>query len=164
MAQGSNLARVANPSKLKAEIKVIATQARDIQFNQKVLVDTRNGFIDGHVIRIDPAVQNETVTVDVALDGPLPRGARPDLTVDANIELERLDDVVFVVRGVNFQSDSTVGVFRFTDGGKYAVRVPVKMGRSSVQFIQVLEGLSPGDTVILSDMKQWDAYDRVRLN
>jgi HlyD family secretion protein len=164
VAQGANLARVANPSKLKAEIKIVETQAKDVQHGQLAVIDTRNGTVPGHVVRIDPAVQNGTVTVDVTLDGPLPKGARPDLSVEGTIELERLENVLYVGRPYHGQSDSTVGIFKVQNGGRGAVRVPVKLGRSSVNTIEVLEGLDVGDQIILSDMAQWDAYDRVRLN
>ena len=163
LAPGATVARVANPAKLKAEIKIAETQAKDIQFDQRAEIDTRNGVIPGHVIRIDPAVQNGTVTVDVALDGPLPKGARPDLSVDGTIQLERLDNVLYVGRPVQGQPESTIGLFKIVDGGKEAVRVPVKLGRSSVSTIEVVEGLQVGDQVILSDMSQYDAYARVRL-
>jgi multidrug efflux pump subunit AcrA (membrane-fusion protein) len=131
--------------------------------DQPVEIDTRNGVIPGHVIRIDPAVENGTVTVDVALDGPLPKGARPDLSVDGTIQLERLQDVPYVGRPVQAQSESTIGLFKVVDGGRTAVRVPVKLGRTSVNAVEVLEGLQPGEQVVLSDMSQWDALDRVRL-
>jgi len=163
LAPGANVARVANPAKLKAEIKIAETQAKDIQFDQRAEIDTRNGVIPGHVNRIDPAVQNGTVTVDVALDGPLPKGARPDLSVDGTIQLERLDNVLYVGRPVQGQPESTIGLFKIVDGGKEAVRVPVKLGRTSVSTIEVVEGLQVGDQVILSDMSQFDAYARVRL-
>ncbi len=163
LAPGATVARVANPAKLKAEIKVAETQAKDIQFDQRAEIDTRNGVIPGHVIRIDPAVQNGTVTVDVALDGPLPKGARPDLSVDGTIQLERLDNVLYVGRPVQGQPESTIGLFKIVDGGKEAVRVPVKLGRTAVSTIVVLEGLQVGDQVILSDMSAYDAYARVRL-
>jgi HlyD family secretion protein len=161
---GALVARVANPTKLKAEIKIAETQARDIQLNQPAEIDTRNGVIPGHVVRIDPAVQNGTVLVDVALDGALPKGARPDLSVDGTIELERLADVLYVGRPVQGQPETTVGLFKVMDGGKGAARVQVKLGRSSVSTIEVIEGLQIGDQVILSDMLQWDAHERVRLN
>lgn len=164
VAPGANVARVANPARLKAEIKIVETQARDVTFNQLASIDTRNGVIPGHVVRIDPSSQNGTRTVDVKLDGPLPRGAVPDLTVDGTIELERLENVVHVGRPVNGQSDSTVGIFKVIEGGKSAVRVPVKFGHISVSDIEVAEGLQPGDQVILSDMSMWDAYPKVRLN
>lgn len=164
LGPGANVARVAIPTRLKAEIKIPETQAKDVQKGQTATIDTRNGLIPGRVTRIDPAVQNGTVTVDVALEGPLPKGSRPDLTVDGTIELERLVDVLYVGRPVQGQADSPVGLFKLVNGGKAAVRVPVKLGRSSVDKIEVLEGLQIGDQVILSDMSQWDAHDRVRLN
>src|SRR6266540_2130541 len=163
LAPGANVARVANPAKLKAEIKVAETQAKDITFDQKAYVDTRNGVIPGHVVRIDPSAQNGTRTVDVALDGPLPKGAVPDLSVDGTIELERLDDVMYVGRPVQAQSESATSLFKIVDGGKEAVRVPVKLGRTSVSTIEVVDGLQVGDQVILSDMSAYDAYARVRL-
>ncbi len=163
MAAGANLARVANPARLKAEIKIAETQAKDVQLGQSAAVDTRNGVIPGHVVRKDPSVQNGTVTVDVALDGPLPKGAVPDLTVDGTVELERLENVLYVGRPVQGQPESTVGLFKVVEGGKEAVRVPVKLGRSSVTTVEIRQGLQVGDRVILSDMSQWDAYDRVRL-
>jgi len=163
---GMNLARVADPTVLKAEIRIAETQARDIQIGQKASVDTRNGLIEGHVSRVDPAAQQGTVGVDVKFDADYhnyPRGTRPDLNVDGTIELERLENVVYVGRPAFGQENSTVGLFKLTDNGE-AVRVNVKLGKSSVQTIQVLEGLKPGDQVILSDMSAWDAFDRVRLN
>jgi HlyD family secretion protein len=161
---GTNLARVANPSRLKAEVKIAETQAKDIQFGQPATIDTRNGVIPGRVVRIDPASQNGTVTVDVSLEGPLPKGARPDLSVDGTIELERLDDVLYVERPAFGQEKTTVSLFKVVEERKGAVRVKVKLGRSSVNFIEVLEGLKVGDQVVLSDMSAWDAYDRIRLN
>jgi HlyD family secretion protein len=158
------LAKVVRPDKLKAEIKIIETQAKDTQHGQKALIDTRNGVIAGHVVRIDPAVVNGTVTVDVTLDGPLPKGARPDLSVEGTIELERLENVLYVRRPVNGQPESTVGLFKVINGGPEAVRVPVKLGRGSVKDIEVVEGLKEGDQIILSDMSQWDAHDRVRID
>jgi HlyD family secretion protein len=164
LAVGANIARIANPEKLKAEIKIAETQARDIQFDQRALIDTRNGTVAGHVVRIDPAVQNGTVTVDVKLDAPLPRGARPDLSVDGTITLERLEDVLYVGRPVNGQAESQVGLFKVVDGGKRAVRVPVKLGRTSVTSIEVTHGLEVGDQIILSDMSQYDGHEQIRLN
>jgi HlyD family secretion protein len=161
---GTNLARVADPSRLKAEVKIPETQAKDILIGQPATVDTRNGVIPGRVIRIDPASQNGTVTVDVVLEGALPKGARPDLSVDGTIELEHLNNVLYVDRPAFGQEKSTVTLFRFVDEGKGAVRVQVKLGRSSVNTIEILEGLKAGDQVILSDMSAWDAYDRIRLN
>lgn len=161
---GTNLARVGDPSLLKAELRIAETQARDIQIGQIASIDTRNGIILGHVVRIDPAVENGTVTVDVTLDGELPRGARPDLTVDGTIELERLDEVVYVGRPVFGQEHSIVSLFRLDAEGENATRTRVSLGRASVSTIEVLEGLEPGDRVVLSDMSAWDAFDRVRLN
>ncbi|HJN44014.1 MAG: RND transporter [Acidobacteria bacterium] len=161
---GTNLARVGDPTRLKAELRIAETQARDIQHGQLASVDTRNGVISGHVIRIDPAVQNGTVTVDVALDEELPLGARPDMTVDGTIELERLEDVIYVQRPVFGQEQSVVSLFKFDPESEEAFRTRVSLGRSSVSFIEVIEGLQPGDQVVLSDMSQWDAFDRVRLD
>jgi HlyD family secretion protein len=160
---GTNLARVADPGQLKAELRIAETQARDIQIGQVAAVDTRNGVVRGRVARIDPAATAGTVLVDIALDGELPRGARPDLTVDGTVELERLDNVVFVGRPAFGQEHSTVGLFKIAADGT-AVRVPVRLGRSSVNTIEVLEGLTPGEQVVLSDMSAWDAFERVRLN
>ncbi len=160
---GTNIARVADPKKLKAEIKIAETQAKDVAIGQKATVDTRNGVVEGHVSRIDPSVLNGTVTVDVAIDNPLPQGARPDLSVDGTIELENLKDVLYVGRPVHGQADSTIGLFKITSDGSEAVRVNVKLGRSSVTTIEVLSGLQVGDKVILSDMSQVDNFDRIRL-
>ena len=164
VAAGDNLARGGDPSVLKAQLRIAETQARDIQEGQMASIDTRNGIIPGHVVRIDPAVENGTVTVDVTLDGPLPRGARPDLTVDGTIELERLEDVIFVTKPVFGQEQSVVSLFRFDPDRGEATRTRVGLGRGSVSVIEILEGLQPGDQVILSDMSAWDAFDRVRLN
>ena len=160
---GTNLARVADPKKLKAEIKVAETQAKDAVIGQKATIDTRNGVVAGHVSRIDPSVQNGTVTMDIAIDGPLPDGARPDLSVDGTIEVENLKDVLYVGRPVHGASQSTISLFKLTPDGSEATRVNVKLGRSSVNTIEILQGLQVGDRVILSDMSQWDNYDRVRL-
>ncbi len=161
---GVNLARVADPRRLKAEIRVAETQARDIEIGQVAQVDTRNGIVDGKVSRIDPSVQNGTVTVDVTITDELPRGSRPDLSVDGTIELERLDNVVYVGRPAFGQEKSTVNIFKLTPDGSYAARTPVALGRSSVNTIEVVSGLQPGDKVILSDMSQYDSNDRVHLN
>jgi HlyD family secretion protein len=160
---GVNLARVADPKKLKAEIKIAETQAKDVAIGQRVSIDTRNGVVKGHVSRIDPSVQNGTVTVDVAIEDALPQGARADLSVDGTIEIENLEDVLYVGRPVNGQSDSTIGLFKLVDDGSEAVRANVKLGRSSVNKIEILQGLKAGDKVILSDMSAWDAFDRIRL-
>ena len=163
VAPGTNLARVANPSRLKAEIKIAETQAKDIQLGQKAEVDTRNGIVEGRVARIDPSVQNGTRTVDVTLTGDLPKGAVPDLSVDGTIELERLNDVLFMGRPAFGQDQSVVGLFKIGADGANAERTQVKLGRSSVNTIEVLSGLKVGDQVILSDMSAYDAYDRIRL-
>ncbi len=160
---GTNIARVADPKKLKAEIKIAETQAKDVVIGLKAAIDTRNGIVTGHVSRIDPSVQNGTVTVDVAIDGALPQGARPDLSVDGTIEIENLKDVLYVGRPVHGQSDSTIGIFKLDPDGAEAARVNVKLGRSSVNTIEIVQGLNVGDKVILSDMSQWDTFDRIRL-
>jgi HlyD family secretion protein len=162
--QGDNLARVADPTKLKAEVKIAETQAKDIQINQKAVIDTRNGTVEGHVMRVDPAVEQGTVRVDVAIDGDLPKGARPDLSVDGTIELERLNDVIYVGRPAFGQENSTVGIFKLVGGTSEALRTPVKLGKSSVNTIEIQSGLQPGDQVILSDTSAWDAHERIRLN
>jgi HlyD family secretion protein len=161
---GHNLARVADPLRLKAEIRVAETQARDIEIGQVAQVDTRNGIVAGKVSRIDPSVQNGTVTVDVTITDELPRGSRPDLSVDGTIELERLENVIYVNRPAFGQERSTVGIFKLDPAGVYATRTQVQLGRSSVNTIEVIEGLVPGDRVILSDMSQYDSNDRVKLN
>jgi HlyD family secretion protein len=158
-----NLARVADPKKLRAEVKIAETQAKDVVPGQKATIDTRNGIVNGHVSRVDPSVINGTVTVDVTIDDPLPPGARPDLSVDGTITLENLKNVLFVGRPVHGQSDSTIGIFKLTEDSSEATRVNVKLGRSSVNTIEIIDGLKVGDKVILSDMSAWDAFDRVRL-
>jgi HlyD family secretion protein len=160
---GLNLARVADPSRLMARVQVPATQARDLLPGQPAEVDTRNGMVVAKVARIDPAVRDGTVTVDLTLTGVLPRGARPDLDVDGTIEIERLGDVVQVGRPVSGQEGSTVGLFRLEKDGTHAVRVKVRLGRASVRTIEVLEGLVPGDEVVLSDTSRWDDSERIRL-
>ena len=160
---GTNLVRVADPTRLKAELRIAETQARDLTIGQVASVDTRNGIIPGKVIRIDPAAQNGTVTVDVALEGELPRGARPDLSVDGTIELERLDNVLFVGRPAFGQEQSTVGLFKYEPATGEAARAQVQLGRSSVNTIEVLGGLAEGDQVVLSDMSAWDQFERIRL-
>jgi HlyD family secretion protein len=160
---GTNLARVADPKKLKAEIKIAETQAKDVIIGQTASVDTRNGIVTGHVSRVDPSVQNGTVTVDVQFDGLLPDGARPDLSVDGTVELENLKNVLYVGRPVHGASQSTISLFKLTPDGSEAVRTNVKLGRSSVNTVEILDGLQVGDRVILSDMSQWDNYDRIRL-
>jgi HlyD family secretion protein len=160
---GTMLAKVVQPDHLMAELKVAETQARDVQIGEPAAVDTHNGVISGTVMRVDPAVQNGTVTVDVKLVGELPKGARPDLSVDGTIDLERLGDVLFVGRPAFGQESSTISLFKVDPDSKGAVRVPVKVGRASVNSIQILEGLHEADTVILSDMSRWDNTDRIRL-
>jgi HlyD family secretion protein len=161
---GTMLAKVVQPDHLIAELKIAETQARDVQIGQPALVDTHNGTASGTVMRVDPAVQNGTVTVDVKLTGELPKGARPDLSVDGTIDLEKLDDVLYVGRPAFGQENSTISLFKLDPDGKGAVRVPVKVGRASVNAIQVIEGLHEGDTVILSDMSRNDNTDRIRLD
>ena len=161
---GAMLAKVVQPDHLIAELKVAETQARDVQIGQPGLVDTHNGTVSGTVMRVDPAVQNGTVTVDVKLTGELPKGARPDLSVDGTIDLEKLNDILYVGRPAFGQENSTISLFKLDPDGKGAVRVPVKVGRASVNSIQVLEGLHEGDTVILSDMSRNDNTDRIRLD
>ncbi|MGA3025008.1 MAG: HlyD family efflux transporter periplasmic adaptor subunit [Bryobacteraceae bacterium] len=164
VAPGGILAKVVEPSKLKATLKIPETQAKDVAIGQVASIDTRNGIADGHVSRIDPAVTNGTVDVDVRLDGKLPDGARPDLSVDGTIEIERLADVMFVGRPVIGQANQKIGLFKIDPDGKGATRVTVSLGRSSVNTIEVVDGLQVGDRVILSDMSAWDAYNRIRLN
>jgi RND family efflux transporter MFP subunit len=160
---GTTLAKVVQPQRLKAELKIAETQAKDIQIGQPASVDTHNGVIPGHVVRIDPSVVNGTVTVDVTLDAKLPQGARPDLSVDGTIDLEKMENVLYVGRPAFGQEQSTVGMFRLEPEGSNAVRAQVKLGRSSVNTVEILQGLKEGDQVILSDMSRWDSYDRVRL-
>lgn len=164
VAPGTNLARVVEPQHLKAELKIAETQFKDVSIGQQAQIDTRNGIIAGHVSRMDPAAQQGTFTVDVALDGDLPAGARPDLTVDGTIELERLDNVVYISRPAFGQANSTIKLFKLDSDGNAATRVPVKVGRSSVNALEILEGLQPGDRVIISDTSALDAFDRIRLN
>lgn len=163
VAQGAPLARVAQPKLLKAQLKIAETQAKDIEIGQKASIDTHNGLIAGHVMRIDPSVVNGTRTVDVKLDGQLPPGAVPDLSVEGTIEIERLADVLFVGRPVHGDADSTVGLFKLVDDGKEAVRTPVELGRVSVNSVEIRKGLQVGDEVILSDMSASDNVDRVEL-
>jgi len=163
VAPGTTLAKVVQPDQLKASLKIAETQARDIQIGQPSEIDTHNGVIGGKVMRIDPAVVNGTVTVDVELAGSLPQGARPDLSVDGTIDLDRMANVLYVGRPAFGNENSTISLFKLSPDGKTAVRVPVKVGKASVNAIQVLEGLQAGDTVILSDMSRWDNTDRIRL-
>lgn len=164
LTAGTILAKVVQPTRLKAQLKIAETQAKDIQIGQSASIDTHNGVIPGHVVRIDPASQNGTRTVDVKLDGSLPKGAVPELSVDGTIELEHLNDVLYVSRPAFGQPNSTISLFKVENDGKTAVRVQVKVGRTSVNTIEVLDGLKVGDEVILSDMSRWDSFDRIRLN
>jgi len=160
---GTMLAKVVQPDHLMATLKIAETQARDVQPGEPAAIDTHNGIISGTVMRVDPGVQNGTVTVDVKLTSELPRGARPDLSVDGTIDLERLDNVLYVGRPAFGQENSTISLFKLDPNGKDANRVPVKVGRESVNSIQIFEGLHEGDTVILSDMSRWDKTDRIQL-
>jgi HlyD family secretion protein len=164
VVSGANLARVARPDVLRAELHIAETQAKDVVLGQSVKVDTRNGIADGKVERIDPSVQNGTVQVDVDLQGKLPPGARPDLSVEGTIEIERLADVLYVGRPAFGQPNGDVRLFRVDPANGIAERVPVHLGRSSVNLIEIGKGLKQGDQVILSDTSTWDAYDRIRLN
>jgi HlyD family secretion protein len=161
---GANIARVARPDDLQAELRIPETQARDVQIDQLVSVDTRNGIVEGRVMRIDPAVQAGTVQVDVELMGTLPRGARPDLSVDGTIEIERLPRVLFTGRPAYGQPNTTISLFKLVEDGRFAVRVPVELGRTSVNSVEIIQGLTPGDDVILSDTSAWDDHDRIRLD
>lgn len=161
---GTELAKVAQPSQLKAQLQIAETQARDIQLNQTASVDTHNGVIPGHVIRIDPAVVNGTRTVDVHLDGPLPEGAVPNLSVEGTVLIEKLTNVLYVGRPVHGEQNSTIGLFKEVGGGKEAVRANVEIGKTSVSTVQILKGLNIGDTVILSDMSAYDNFERIRIN
>jgi multidrug resistance efflux pump len=160
---GATLARIVEPGKLKAVLRIPETQAKDVAIGQPATIDTRNGLAKGQVRRIDPAVQNGTVTVDVSLDGELPRGARPDLSVDGTIQVERLDNVLHVGRPAYGQANSAVGLFKLVGDGTEAVRVNVRLGRTSVNTVEILGGLQPGEKVIISDMSRWDSYERVRV-
>ena len=159
---GANVARVADPTNLKAELRIAETQTKDIRIGQYAVVDTRNGEVKGKVSRIDPKSTGGTVGVDVILEGALPPGARPDLSVDGTIQLERLDNVIYVERPAFGQENSTVGLFKLTGDGE-ALRTNVKLGRTSVDKVEILEGLQPGDQVVLSDMSAQDSYDRIRI-
>ncbi len=161
---GTVLARVSDPTRLKAELKIPETQVKDVALGQRAEIDTRNGVMQGRVSRIDPASIEGTVLVDVELLDELPRGARPDLSVDGKIELERLEDVLYVGRPIYAQQDSTIGLFKMEEDGVHASRVQVQVGKTSVNTIEIRGGLGLGDKVILSDMSAWDAYDRIRLD
>lgn len=161
---GAQLAKVAQPEHLKAEIKIPETQAKDVILGQPAQVDTHNGVIPGRVVRIDPAAINGNVTVDIHLEGDLPQGARPDLSVDGTVELERLSDVLYVQRPVFGQPNSLISIFKVSPDGKEANRIQIRIGRVSVQTVEIVEGLKIGDKVVLSDMSAWDGQDRLRLN
>ena len=163
VSPGTMLAKVVQPNHLMAELKIAETQARDVQIGEPASVDTHNGVISGSVMRVDPAEQIGTVTVDVKLTGDLPKGARPDLSVDGTVDLEKLDNVLYVGRPAFGQENSTISLFKLDGDGRDATRVPVKVGRASVNAIQVIDGLHEGDTVVLSDMSRWDNTDRIRL-
>jgi HlyD family secretion protein len=163
ISAGTILAKVTNPKKLKAALKIPETQARDIVFGQKATIDTRSTILSGRVVRIDPASEEGNVTVDVAIDDPLPRESHPDLSVDGTIELERLENVLYVGRPVYGQADSTVSLFKTIESSTAALRIPVKLGRISVSTVEIREGLNEGDEVILSDTHEWDSTERIRL-
>jgi multidrug efflux pump subunit AcrA (membrane-fusion protein) len=160
---GTTLARVAKPERLKAELRIPQTQARDVQVGQSALIDTRTDSIPGRVRRVDPNVQGGSVLVEITLDGDLPTGARPDLSVDGTIQLERLEEVLHVGRPVYGQSNATVSIFRLIEDGGAAERITVRLGRASVNEIEVVEGLAVGDAIILSDMSRYDDVERVRI-
>jgi multidrug efflux pump subunit AcrA (membrane-fusion protein) len=160
---GATLAKVVQPGRLKAVLRISETQTRDLAVGQTAAIDTRNGVVPGRVVRIDPAAQNGTVAVDVALEGALPRGARPDLSVDGTIDIERLRNVMHVGRPAYGQVESTLGMFRVQPGGGSAVRTSVRLGRGSANSVEVVQGLQPGDVVILSDMSQYESSPRVKL-
>ena len=157
------MAKVAEPGRLKAELQIPETLVKDVMLGHLASIDTRNGVIPGQVVRIDPASVNGTVKVDVQLNGEYPKGARPDLSVDGTIDIERIPSILYVGRPAFGHADSTVGIFKLMPNGE-AARVPVKLGRSSVNTIEIVDGLREGDQVVLSDMSAWDSYDRVRLN
>jgi hypothetical protein len=163
VTEGTILAKVVQPGKLKAVLQIPETMAKDVAIGQPAAIDTRNGIIKGHVSRYDANAVNGTVTVDVALDGALPAGARPDLSVDGTIEVDRLENVLYTGRPAYGQPNSTIGMFKLVEGGHYAMRVQVRVGRTSVNSIEIIQGLERGDRVILSDMSQYDNVDRVKL-
>jgi HlyD family secretion protein len=163
VTEGTTIAKVVEPGKLKAVLRIPETQAKDVQVGQGASIDTRNGIVAGHVSRKDPSAQQGTVTIDVALDGPLPQGAVPDLSVDGTIQIQKLANVLYTGRPAYGAGTGLVGLFKIVEGGKYAVRTQVQLGRSSVNTVEIVRGLNVGDRVILSDMSQWDAVDRVRI-
>ncbi len=163
VSPGTLLAKVVQPKRLKAELRIPEAQAEEVKLGQRAEIDTHNGLVQGLVVRIDPSVRRGAVTVDVSLEGPLPPGARPDLSVDGRIELERLEDVLYTGRPAFGQPNSRISLFKLAEGGSLATRVVVRLGGSSVSEIQILEGLAEGDRVILSDMSEWDTADRLEL-
>jgi HlyD family secretion protein len=164
VSAGTILARVGRPEQLKAELRIPEVQAKDVQIGLPATIDTRNGVVPGHVIRVAPSVQEGTVTVDVGIDGPLPKGARPDLSIDGTIQIERLNNVLYVGRPASAQTDADIQLFKLTPDGSEAVRVPVKLGRNSVSTVEIVRGLQVGDKVILSDTSAYDGHDKIRLN
>lgn len=163
VSTGQAIAQVADPTKLKAVIRIAEMQAKDIQLDQVASIDTRNGVVSGQVVRVDPTVDAGTVAAEVKLTGELPRGARPDLTIDGEIELEKLPDVLYVKRPVSNDANSSGGVYKFAAGSTVAMRTLVRFGRSSLNSLEVLDGLQPGDKIIISDMSRWDQYDKIRV-
>ena len=164
ISPGTNLARVVDPTRLKAQVQVAETQVKDVAIGQVADVDTRNGITKGRVVRIDPAARNGTVAVDIALDGALPRGARPDMSVDGTIELERLNDILYVGRPAFGQEQARMSLFKLTPDRSGATLTPVELGRASVNTIEVIRGLNVGDCVVLTDMSQYAEFDRLRLS
>jgi len=160
---GTTMARVVEPGRLRADLRIPETQARDLAVGQPARIDTRNGIVSGRVVRIDPAVQNGAVNIEVTLEGELPQGARPDLSVDGTVQVDRLEDVLHVGRPAYAQPEGQATLWKVVDGGRYAVRTPVRLGRASVNTVEILDGLSRGDEIILSDMSRWDDAERVRL-
>jgi multidrug resistance efflux pump len=163
VSAGQILARITNPSRLKARLQIPQGQARDMRIGLSAEIDTYNGVVSGRVSRIEPTVMEGNVTVDVSLDGQLPKGARPDLSVVGTIEIEQLLDILYVGRPVLASADSRVELFKLIEDGRFAVRVPVQFGKTSVSTIEVLDGLVVGDQIILSDITQWDTVDKIRL-
>ncbi|MGZ7033543.1 MAG: efflux RND transporter periplasmic adaptor subunit, partial [Thermoanaerobaculia bacterium] len=160
---GTAMAKVVQPGTLKAVLRIPETQAKDVAVGQTASIDTRNGIVAGHVARVDPAAQAGTVTIDVALDGPLPNGARPDLNVDGTVQLERLKNILYTGRTVTGQDDAPIGLFRLDPDGKTATRVQVRLGHTSVNSVEIIRGLQAGDKVVLSDMSAYDNVERVRI-
>jgi HlyD family secretion protein len=160
---GANLALIAEPSRLQAEVRIPATQAREIRLGQLAHVDTRNGVVEGRVARIDPTVRQGAVLVDIELPGKLPDGARPDLSVEGRIDIEVLEDVLFVDRPAAGGAMQRIELFRVEPDGEQAARVGVQLGRASVRSIEIVDGLSEGDRIVVSDTRHWDEYERLRF-